>query len=386
MNQTVRTFLTEALGVPENIVESAEKLYKNIKNYINNLEDPIEEEYEFTKSISLRISDLTIDEITMTLEFHETSQVDEVRYYSMAFSHQSKFDDSSLKIIDKPFSGNVKLHINFAYPPGSTMDDIKKYFDTASNDLTSSLAHELKHSYDSFKKPHRTVKSMSDYVGYQKTNFPFKPISDFLFNLYFIHGIENLVRPSEVASLLKSSKITKNNFYNFITNNEVYMKLKNVYNFTYDNLVNELKNESENISHFLEHIGVDLESRNPDYLVNQLLKIVYVNIVNNKVRSAKNLMTSNIFEDLMGFIGNKDKLYDSIIKEATKFEGREIDYYKYQEKYFKFISSKMMKKISKLYDMADEDKSSIKDWELHQKISGKTNEDIDTDYKFKRRR
>lgn len=386
MNQTVRTFLTEALGVPENIVESAEKLYKNIKNYIDNLEDPIEEEYEFTKSISLRISDLTINEITMTLEFHETSQVDEVRYYSMAFSHQSKFDDSSLKIIDKPFSGNIKLHINFAYPPGSTMDDIKKYFKTDSNSITSSLAHELKHSYDSFKKPHRTVKSMSDYVGYQKTNFPFRPISDFLFNLYFIHGIENLVRPSEVASLLKSTKVTKNNFYNFITNNEVYVKLKNVYNFTYDNLVNELKNQTENIIHFLEHIGVDLESDDPDYLVNQLLKIVYVNIVNNKVRSAKNLMTSNIFEDLMGFIGNKDRLYDDIIREASKFEGREIEYYKYQEKYFKHVSSKMMKKISKLYDIADEDKTSIKDWELHQKISGRTNEDIDTEYKFKRSR
>ena len=42
----------------------------------------------------------------------------------------------------------------------------------------------------------------------------------------------------------------------------------------------------------------------------------------------------------------------------------------------------MIRKISKLYAMTSDDLTSIKDWELHQKISGKTNEEIDIDYKF----
>ena len=38
-------------------------------------------------------------------------------------------------------------------------------------------------------------------------------------------------------------------------------------------------------------------------------------------------------------------------------------------KKFKFVSSKMMKKLSKLYAMLPEDKKSIKNWDLHQKIT-----------------
>jgi hypothetical protein len=382
MNQTVRTFLTEALGVPENILESAEKLYKNIKIYIDNLDDPIEDTYTFNKKISLRISEMMINEVEVELGFTETTQVDEVRYYSMSYSHKSKFDDRKLKIVDKPFAGKINLNIDFAYPPGSTMDDVKNYFNKESIDITSSLAHELKHSFDATKTPGRTVKSMSSYLGVQRTNFPFKPISDFLFNLYFIHGIENLVRPTEIASLLKSNNVKKRDFYNFLLDSNLYNKLKMVNNFTYSNMVNELKDDSENVKDFLEHIGVDVDSDDPDYLVNKLLRVLYVNIVNNTTSSAKSLMSNNMFEELMGFIGQKDVLYSRIFKEALKFQGREEDYYKYQEKYFKYISDKMIRKISKLYAMTSDDLTSIKDWELHQKISGKTNEEIDIDYKF----
>ncbi len=53
-------------------------------------------------------------------------------------------------------------------------------------------------------------------------------------------------------------------------------------------------------------------------------------------------------------------------------------------KKFKIISEKMMKKISKLFAMAKVDKSSIKDWDLHNKIN-KTGEQLETEIKYKRR-
>ena len=94
-------------------------------------------------------------------------------------------------------------------------------------------------------------------------------------------------------------------------------------------------------------------------------------------------MTNNFLENLFGFSGDKDKFFDKLARIFSKFSDRELDFFKYEEKNMKHISSKMMKKISKLYDLANDDKNSIKDWDLHQKISGKTNETIDKDYKYK---
>jgi len=55
-----------------------------------------------------------------------------------------------------------------------------------------------------------------------------------------------------------------------------------------------------------------------------------------------------------------------------------------EEKKFKRISEIMMKKLSKLYSMAKDEKSSIKNWDLHHKIN-RTNENIQSEYKFNRK-
>jgi len=260
----------------------------------------------------------------------------------------------------------------------------EKYFKDEKNDLITSLAHELKHSYDDFKKPVSGLKGITNYFGIQRTNFGIKPISDFLFSLYFTHSIENLVRPSEFATLMNLNKINKKDFYNFITSSEMYNKLKNAYNFSYEGLVNDLKSNIPQIEHLFSYKGWDIPG-NDNELIDEFLRIVYVNIVNNTIGKLKELMTENLFEEFLGFIGDKDRIFNSVAKFASRFENREQDFYKYEEKRMKYVSEKMMKKIVKLFAIANDDKKSIKDWELHQKISGKTNETIDRDYKYKLR-
>jgi hypothetical protein len=300
----------------------------------------------------------------------------------MAFHHQSKYDDDSMSIISKPYDGIVKLSIGIAHPENSTVEDVKKYFKENATSLVTSLAHELKHSFDDFKDQRTSVKNISKYLGIQKTNFPFKPISNFLFNLYFIHSIENLVRPTEFATLMKLNNVNKKDFYNFVTSSEMYGNLKNAYNFSYEKMTEELKKDIPNIKSFLDRLGVDVPDTD-DEIVDELLRLLYVNLVNNTISTVKELMTNNFLENLFGFSGDKDKFFDKLARIFSKFSDRELDFFKYEEKNMKHVSSKMMKKISKLYDLANDDKSSIKDWELHQKISGKTNETIDKDYKYK---
>ena len=61
----------------------------------------------------------------------------------------------------------------------------------------SSLAHELKHAYDNFKKPTEKVVDRSNYSGFQRSRSGVRPMDQFMFKLYFINQIENLVRPTE---------------------------------------------------------------------------------------------------------------------------------------------------------------------------------------------
>jgi len=381
MNLTNRTFLLESLGVPEGIIDSTELLYKKILSEIQSLDD-ISEDFEFDLSTNITISDFKLKKISIIIDFVETDQVNEVRFYSMSFHHQSRYEDG--KIISKPYSGGIKLSIGIAYPEGTTAEEVKKYFKDEKNDLITSLAHELKHSYDDFKKPVSGLKGITNYFGIQRTNFGIKPISDFLFSLYFTHSIENLVRPSEFATLMNLNKINKKDFYNFITSSEMYNKLKNAYNFSYEGLVNDLKSNIPQIEHLFSYKGWDIPG-NDNELIDEFLRIVYVNIVNNTIGKLKELMTENLFEEFLGFIGDKDRIFNSVAKFASRFENREQDFYKYEEKRMKYVSEKMMKKIVKLFAIANDDKKSIKDWELHQKISGKTNETIDRDYKYKLR-
>lgn len=381
MNETIKTFLLEALGVPQGLIDASESLYKKILTNIQNLRS-IDRDFKFEVDLNMDISDFNIKKIFMIIDFVETEQVDSVKYYSMSFHHKSMYDNQTKQIISKPYSGKITLSIGIAFPEGTSVDDVKSYFKDNKIDLTTSLAHELKHSYDDFKKPTTSVKNIGGYLGLQRTNFPFKPVSDFLYYMYFIHSIENLVRPSEFATQLKLSNISKKDFYNFITSSEMYTKLKTINNFTYEGFRNSLKNHIEEIKKFFEERDWDIPD-NDDELIDEFLRVIYVNIVNNTVGKIKELMTDNLFEGFLGFMGDKEEFFQKLARFASRFEDREEDFYKYEEKNLQYVSNKMMKKISKLYAMANDNKDSIKDWELHQKISGKTNEMIDKDYKYK---
>ena len=66
MNLTNRTFLLEALGVPEGIINAAELLYKKILSEIQSLDD-INEDFEFVLPTNITISDFKLKKISKLL-------------------------------------------------------------------------------------------------------------------------------------------------------------------------------------------------------------------------------------------------------------------------------------------------------------------------------
>lgn len=387
MKGIIKNTLNEALGVPEGILESAERLYLMCFNRIVKITDPIlngskKEEYDFTIKSNFKISDYTFTEISLSIDFVEVDQVDLVELYSMAFGHQSKFNDRSLKLVTIVSPNEVKISIKFALTETAKISDVIELCKRSKDIMTASLAHELKHAYDHYKKPTESIPKMSRYHGVQQTGVPIKPISVFLHYLYFVHGIENLVRPTEFSSLMKSSKISKKDFYNFLTNSEMYTMMRDINNFTYEKLKSELKNYIPQIDGVLNRFTNETFDTDEEK-IDEILRIVYVNLVNNTLNTTKSIMSNNFFEGLMGFQGKKNEVFRKIVNYVIRFENNEKKFYLYEEKKFKHISGIMMKKLSKLYSMAQDEKSSIKNWDLHHKIN-RTNENIQSEYKFKR--
>jgi hypothetical protein len=381
MKELIRKIIREAQGVPEGILDSAEKLYdlsfSKLKRY-----NPSGDEKTYNIKTNMDISDYNIQKIVLKIDFTETDQVDEVILLSMAFGNRSEFDDSSFKLINIISPNEISVSINMAGPENTENSDLLDFFVKDKSEITSSLSHELQHAFNFYKQGSESLKGTAQYAGYQRTSFPFKPIQDFLHYLYFIHNIENLVRPTEVASFMQSGEIDKQGFYDFILNNKTYTILKTINNFTYEGLREELKSDIPKIEDFFDRIDLENIPETDDGKVDELLKILYINIVNNSLKATKSMMTNNFLEQFLGFTGDKDKFFYKMIKFFSRFVKNPKQFYIYEEKNFKYVSSLMMKKISKVYALAKENPKSIKDWELHQKINN-TNENIDLDYKFK---
>jgi translation elongation factor EF-G len=122
----------------------------------------------------------------------------------------------------------------------------------------------------------------------------------------------------------------------------------------------------------------------------KFLEIVYINLVNKKLDLFMD-MTRNkseefrsLFSSLFGSTlgGEEEKIEDQKVDKVRqkfynfiiKYRDRPVDFFKDEIENYSYNANKMIKKLSKLYDMAKDDENvneSIINWELHQKLMEK---------------
>lgn len=384
MKQLIRKVLNEALGVPEGLLEVGEELYNIIENKLKRLPSELPEEKNFHINQNFKILDFFIKKVILTIEYTETDQVEEVDFYSMAFKNASRFNNEKFHLINVIDNDTIEVIINFAGPEGSTKKDLLNYYTKDRRRLISSISHELGHAFNFYKKKISPIKSTATYAGLSRLSFPIKAIQKFLHYLYYIHSIENIVRPIEVASMMKTGEIDREGFYDFITNDRVYKMMKEINSYSYQQLRNELEEDVSRIAHFLKQIGVKRTFKTSDEVIDELLRIVYINLMNHTIGTAKEMMFQNPLEEILGFIGDKEKFFNRLVNSFTKYEEYPEKFFQKEEKNMKMVSEKMMKKLIKLYDMAKINPKSIENWELHHKIN-RTGEQFETELKFKRK-
>ena len=186
MVKFTKEVLLEALGVPEGILKSAESMYNQLLKYIseeggNNVED---ENYYYRLEGPFKINEYKIKSIELRLSFITTDNVDVISLVSMGFSSRVRLDDTNLTLLDSNDKKNLKMSINIAIPDVITFSDFYQFIKDKDKEIISSFAHELKHSYDSIKKPSESIRNRSKYAAYTSVGVGIEPIDRFIFNLY----------------------------------------------------------------------------------------------------------------------------------------------------------------------------------------------------------
>jgi hypothetical protein len=355
MNIEVRKIIREELGVPENLYETASKLHTNLVNKFNELTmGDLDDDNEFTFTLSGRyhISDYYFNNINVTTKIIESDRTDKIIISSMGMGSQFVLGKSLN--FERVIMNTPKFKIDLIVPEDWNVSDIAEYFKINKKKILETLGHELKHAYDSFKTPTEKPTERAKYSTYTKIGFGVPPITNFLHDLYYTHIAENLVRPSEVAIAIKANKINQKEFINFLSSNEVYQNMKRISSFSFDELKEDLKNYIDDIDDLIEHAGItspDTDEEKIDFI----LEFIYENIQRFKSEIYKGILTTSFMEQIMGFGGDKQKAFDKFIRSLEKFENYE-DFYRSEEKQFKYVGNNMLKKIGKLYAMTGKGK------------------------------
>jgi len=303
MRDLIKKILREEVGVPRGIVDSAQRLYNDIISRLKRKTITGNSNFILTfKNVNGKysFSDFQdFESIKVEFEFKEYSETDMhkgILILGMGHNGQSRLDDG-FELINLD-TDNINLSIDLAIPETINEIDNKIIIKTLEDNkqmIVSSLSHELKHAYDGFKKPSEG---------------------------------------------------------NFISSNRTYSTLKKINEFSIDKLIESLKQKPEQVDNLLSNVEDYEMPDSVDEKINDLLKVIYLELQKKTLQRAHSMLTNNFFEAMFGLSDEKMKFLNSFESEILKFKNNPLRYFEFQEKKFKFVSEKMMKRLSKLYSLA----------------------------------
>lgn len=399
--------LNEIVGVPENILMAAEKLYSEVEKHVKSINSK-EEEYEFYGSLDVELGVKKKIQIT---DYKLTVKTEEIENYngkpdiaSMGVLQAFKFDRKILmKVSEK--TPKLELVINFVVSENWEPYELYEEMEKDKVNQIASLAHELKHKYDKQAKPFALIGKDAEYQATQSAGTFGIPAIDrkFFRYAYFITGIENLVRPTEIASQMRSQNIKKSDFEEFTKTERVFKELTEIKNYTFEKFIEEIKSNMPRVDALLDYIDEDYSDMDDDEKIETVLNLVYMNIANRRAEIFIE-MTSEGLDDLIRMSSVFGQIPSTLIKKAkelqktdevrkkflsyvTKHQNNPIKFFEEEIENFSYVANKMLKRLVKLYSIAkDEDvNESIQNWDLHQKLMEKKygKRKIETTYKFK---
>ena len=377
-------FIIERLGVPDNIVDSATKLYQVI---VDNLDSDDENttfgsimyfsqstnpgnKLNIKKDLSLdfSISELKFSDVKFNITIHITDNISsiDVASWAVSVSHE---DDSNYKVVyNKSNVGSIYLKVDFVVSPEDNFNGIKDYLLDRRSNTIGILTHELKHVYDKYMIGQYLLSDIIEYQSFAKTSTGFEELDNFFYYLYLTSQEENLVRSSEIAGQIISSGITKSEFKDFLEETKVYKQMIKIKNWSYEGLKNDLLLNIEDIRKMFHDIP---ESEPDEEVIDVVLRIAYNALMEKSSDIIEEFLDlNNAAKLLTGKIKKEDiDFYNEYLK-SKSFKSYD-DFFNYWEKKLKFEANKVIKKISKLYDMCKDENINPVMLKINDRIDGK---------------
>jgi len=366
----------EALGIPDGILEMADVVYEEMMNeWAMDME---KNKYKYPQmlgkgsdtSFILRgpytIKDETWDDIEVVIDIQtfvkQGNSIVIPRYDPIfagaGFSFQSSIDNNFKRLKTTP-SNKIPLTIRLIFNEDNTWEDAYDFANTKLEDkIKETLAHELKHAFDSRKKSEQKFTSRSRYdVATQQT--PIQSLNSFNYKVYYTHYVENLVRPVEFAKYLQNKKVTKQEFLQKLKDSDVYKILDEIRSYSYDELVQSIikdRNAMQFAAQMVGNSGGDIDMLDETQLAEIVLKINYNQVIeaqkDNYLQAA-----SDSFNEYSKFLsGNygdegsdKAKAVKDVVADLDRFGKNYKAFYKYEIKKMNMLAEKTLRKLAKLY-------------------------------------
>jgi len=350
--------MEEALGVPEGILEAGEEIYdlilQELDNFNGDIDDLNKDGFEIDKEFT--VGGHTFNKIRVKFDIEEHPQAKNADMAGMSSENESELDD---RLVFRSVRDPQEIIIGFKFfiEPGKEIDVIKNYLKRHRNEDIPSLSHEIKHAFRDVKQKTEPLHQRAGYstIQQQRNIFGFiSEVNEFLYNVYFIHAVENAVRPTELAAEMRINNVSRKEFLKFFLNTEIIQRLKTIQNFSYDEFLEEM-HSSENITRIkqmLDFNNIDYSGEEDDEIVDKFLKLLIVNITKNKKMLMQEYLTSSMLEMMFGLQGDKEKFFNKYVSQVSKYGSDYESYFRDEEKYFHRVATMMFKKLAKLYAMA----------------------------------
>lgn len=390
--------ILEKLGIPEGIEKQADVLYQavidkldeiNMTNSIGfNLYKPTE-----IGKFDIEIKDLKFNNIPFVLFLEVMYEIDKPILVSLGCVKGIKFitSNNKLKFLKNIYTAHFR--ITLAVPSDVKKDNIVEHIKESLN--VSSIAHELMHFYDAYKNESENIIKHAEYISYQKMMGLSQDITDFMYLIYYMSAVENIVRPSELYSKLLKDEVSKDNFLEYMKSSDIMKTVERARTFSLENLREKINND-EDLKKIVKNAIATANYESIGDTADDVLNIVLINILHNSLNFINNVCNQYASDGLFDFIRDmfgysksdeqkeKEEIAQKTIEEITKSYKK---YFKNPKKYFEkleknlnFTGEKIKRKLYKLYDMVkDSSKTksdSVLNWDLHTKISSKNNEGI----------
>ena len=253
--------------------------------------------------------------------------------------------------------------MTFIVSPDWKPEELAEEFIRDKEEYISSLSHEIKHKYDKQVKKIGLLGDDSDYTAVQKLRGSGVDTLDttFLFYMYFMHGVESLVRPTEIASRIKTRNTTKSQFKDFLTDTQVYKHLVEIRNFSFEKFVNILKDDMTEIER-----NIDYSDMSDKEKIIEFLEIIFYSLGNLRLKDFKSFMEGpmggvlSFIEYLKGGSDDniekkKEQVFNKYKNTVVKYQKNPVEYFKYEIERMSREANDVLKKLGKLYALAKDD-------------------------------